>query len=345
MLIKRANTLLSSVTAVGVSTSTSKGTPIVCGTNNTMTSWVQLVASTAAACFGFDVIIQTPTNSGTLWAMEIGIGGAGSEVVIAPTLAVSDDTNEGRFFCFRIPIAIPAGTRISARGQGSLADTAWASVLLYAGAPVEQSAVGVDCVGFVAATTTGALVTGSASINVKGVYSQITASTAHPYRGFFFTVLSDPATPASNSYALIDLAVGVTSAVTTPVASPGLVNWTAHRRSAGEAVKFTGAALPTGLVAGTEYYVIAAGLTANVFEVSATIGGAAVNFTGSSSGAQTCTAQLVIIPNYSVLTRNIVMVTPSPIYYLPIAASTLLSARLQANIASAKADICFYGIY
>lgn len=39
--------------------------------------------------------------------------------------------------------------------------------------------------------------------------------------------------------------------------------------------------LPTGLSVGTVYYVIAAGLTADVFEVSTTLGGSAVDLTGT----------------------------------------------------------------
>ena len=76
---------------------------------------------------------------------------------------------------------------------------------------------------------------------------------------------------------------------TTPIATPGVVNATSHGFNAGDQVQFavTGGALPTGLVAGTTYFVIAAGLGASVFEVSATSGGAAINFTGTSTGTQT----------------------------------------------------------
>lgn len=82
----------------------------------------------------------------------------------------------------------------------------------------------------------------------------------------------------------VDNAVAVAT-VTTPVASPGVVNWTGHTFAANQPVllKTTGA-LPTGLSPDTWYYVIAAGLTTNAFEVAATPGGAAINFTGATSG-------------------------------------------------------------
>ena len=87
-----------------------------------------------------------------------------------------------------------------------------------------------------------------------------------------------------------------TATVTTPVASPGQVNWTAHGLVAGSPVVFTTTgALPTGLTAGTVYYVIAAGLATDSFRVAATPGGAAINFTGSTSGTHTGKAIYVVI--------------------------------------------------
>jgi len=85
-----------------------------------------------------------------------------------------------------------------------------------------------------------------------------------------------------------------TATVTTPIASPGLVNWANHALPVGTHVTFTGAGLPTGITVGTVYYVIAAGMTANVFEISATVGGAAINFTGTSSGTQTAIAASLV---------------------------------------------------
>lgn len=81
----------------------------------------------------------------------------------------------------------------------------------------------------------------------------------------------------------------ITGNVTTAVASPGVVGWTGHPLVVNQAISFTtSGALPTGLTAGVTYYVIATGLTANQFEVAATPGGAAINFTGSTSGQSVC---------------------------------------------------------
>ena len=76
--------------------------------------------------------------------------------------------------------------------------------------------------------------------------------------------------------------------VTVTIASPAVFTQTNHGFVAGDTVMFnTTGALPTGLSVGTIYYVIAAGLTANTFEVSITASGTAVNTSGTQSGTHT----------------------------------------------------------
>lgn len=75
--------------------------------------------------------------------------------------------------------------------------------------------------------------------------------------------------------------------LTMSIASPAVVTKTAHGLSVGNRIVFgTSGALPTGVTAGTSYFVLAAGLTANTFEFSLTDGGAPVNTSGTQSGQQ-----------------------------------------------------------
>lgn len=81
--------------------------------------------------------------------------------------------------------------------------------------------------------------------------------------------------------------------VTMTIASPCVATWAdlqgrGHGLVAGSPIKFFVATgnLPTGVVAGTQYYVIATGLTATTFQFSATVGGAAVNSSGLQFGIQ-----------------------------------------------------------
>jgi hypothetical protein len=77
---------------------------------------------------------------------------------------------------------------------------------------------------------------------------------------------------------------------TITIASPAVITKTAHGLLADTPVVFsTTGALPTGLTAGTIYYVLSSGLGADSFEVSTTVGGSAVNTSGSQSGTHTVT--------------------------------------------------------
>jgi hypothetical protein len=77
--------------------------------------------------------------------------------------------------------------------------------------------------------------------------------------------------------------------VTITVATPGVVSWTAHGLAVDTAVVFTTTgALPTGLTAGTTYYVKTV-LTADTFTVAATVGGAAIATSSTQSGTHTAT--------------------------------------------------------
>lgn len=68
-------------------------------------------------------------------------------------------------------------------------------------------------------------------------------------------------------------------------AATDLLSTTAHGLLAGTRLRFTTTTtLPAGLSLATDYYVIASGLTADAFKVSATSGGSAVNITDAGTG-------------------------------------------------------------
>lgn len=75
---------------------------------------------------------------------------------------------------------------------------------------------------------------------------------------------------------------------TMTIASPAVVTLANHKLVAGQIVRFTTTgALPTGVQAGLDYYVISTGLTTSTFQFSATSGGSAINSSGSQSGTHT----------------------------------------------------------
>lgn len=104
-----------------------------------------------------------------------------------------------------------------------------------------------------------------------------------------------------------------TATVTLSIASPGKVNYTAHPYNNNDQVVLsTTGALPTGLTAGTVYFV--RNRAANDFELSTTSGGASINFTGAQSGVHTirrafgqCTNLFdVVTGNLNALTGTVV---------------------------------------
>ena len=81
-----------------------------------------------------------------------------------------------------------------------------------------------------------------------------------------------------------------TSTVTITIASPAVVTWTNHLAVRGQAIKFsTTGALPTGITAGTTYYMLNIDNGHNNFNIAATPNGTPINTTGTQSGVQTGT--------------------------------------------------------
>lgn len=82
------------------------------------------------------------------------------------------------------------------------------------------------------------------------------------------------------------LTPGTSQVITLTIASPCVVSWTNHGLANGTEVLFeTAGSLPTGITAGTVYFVVSAGT--NDFRIAATAGGAAINTSGSQSGVHT----------------------------------------------------------
>lgn len=109
------------------------------------------------------------------------------------------------------------------------------------------------------------LYTGSQPATADAAHAGTLLATIYPMGG------SGPTAPAT---------VTLTTAADT-------VNWTSHGLSNNQPVIFTGGTLPVEVVSGTIYYVI--GAAASTFQISATVNGAAITFTGDSSPTVTCT--------------------------------------------------------
>ena len=117
-------------------------------------------------------------------------------------------------------------------------------------------------------------------------------------------------TDTTGTAVTIDLAY-IASAVTISIAAPGVITWTDHGRSVNDTIRFTTTgALPTGLAINTTYYVKTV-LSANIFTVSASAGGAAVTTSGTQSGTQTALVwygtPVVAVANTAVTLASVVV--------------------------------------
>ena len=87
---------------------------------------------------------------------------------------------------------------------------------------------------------------------------------------------------------------GNVGTVTITIASPGVVTFTSHGFLGGERIIFrTTGALPTGITAGTVYFVKF--IDANTFNFATTSGGSNVNTSGSQSGTHTLNSESILM--------------------------------------------------
>ncbi len=88
------------------------------------------------------------------------------------------------------------------------------------------------------------------------------------------------------------ITVKETFTFTVTIASPGVCTATAHGMVNGTPViPTTTGALPTGLTSGTTYYVV--NKATDTFQLAATVGGSAINTTGSQSGVHTAQVEFI----------------------------------------------------
>lgn len=185
-------------------------------TIHTKGSWVEVHAATAGdaqmmvlVCHGTAV-----TNTNTTCLMDVGIGAAGSEVVILSNLQVGYIVNNSRqALIWEIPIYIPSGSRIAVRCQSVISsqNTLRVAMDLYGGERFAGLTTNARAETYGADTANSrgkTLTTGAA--NTKGSYAEMTASTGIPIRHFAYFVGGNSLTNLSGT-GFIDIAIGASS--------------------------------------------------------------------------------------------------------------------------------------
>ncbi len=178
---------------------------------NTKGAYSQLVASTAADTCFIEIDIFGWGSAASLGAVDIAVGAAGSEQVIINNLVLSDSTASASAH-YAFPVAIPAGTRISARAQSNVTatNTTFCSVILFDGAFTQNEGYGgVNSIGFNAGGSGGTGIDPGAVANTKSAYVQLTASTTVDFMGLVVNAdISTSTTSASFPSWFVDIAIG-----------------------------------------------------------------------------------------------------------------------------------------
>lgn len=178
-------------------------------TANTKGSYTQLMASTS-----FDaaaIMLELNTNFGdTNYLLDVAVGAAASEQIIIPNLALA--FNVGMALSVLFPIAIPAGSRLSARCQ----DNFGSSLVHMSGQLFSSSFLNtppfhtVTAYGANTATSAGTIADGGAVANTKGAWAQLSASTTQAHDGLIIAAVKSPqSTVVTADYSqLADIGVG-----------------------------------------------------------------------------------------------------------------------------------------
>lgn len=178
---------------VGSDGANSGGTVVTAaGSTNAKGSWVELDASTAGDVAWLVVQIETDANAGIRFLLDVGTGGAGAEAVLIPDLHLdnSNGATDANARSYAFPVAIPSGTRLSARVAASTASaTVRVSLMLglgdYGGATPPGT---VKAYGIVAGSTNVTNVDPGAVAHTDSAWVEIAASTSDPIRWLVFGV-------------------------------------------------------------------------------------------------------------------------------------------------------------
>lgn len=196
----------------GADAATSQGATITANASaDTKGTYTQLIASTAFASTSIMVYGAEVPTANTDFLLDIAIGAAASEVVILSNLyfgAGQGSVIYGNPFIF--PIAIPAGTRISARVQsdtGSETITVNVHLIGQGFLPAQPLSI-VDTYGANTADTGGVSVDSGSSADTKGAYSEVVASTTRDMREFTVAIGNQVNGIRASYVWLFDIAIG-----------------------------------------------------------------------------------------------------------------------------------------
>lgn len=173
-------------------------------------SWVQVDASLSADAGGVAIYLTAgtsvvATDSSTL--LEIATGAAASEVVWATVPIGYRLSNNGGLAPIIVPGHIAAGSRVSVRCRSAIASKSITAVVAFLG--TKDTALGAPTTYQVNTGTSGGLVlTAPGSLNTKGAWAQLVASTAADLAALAIGFQGATVATNANGGLLIDIGIG-----------------------------------------------------------------------------------------------------------------------------------------
>lgn len=175
------------------------------GTPNVKTSWTQLVGSTPYDMNMIELFI-TITNAANSLLLDIGIGSGGSELVVVNNILAAGASQVSHVL--RLPLFIPAGSRVAVRAQGAMATeqirvsfTGWFENTTPNGAWTETYGANTGDSG-------GTLIDPGGSSNTKGAWVELTAATAIPIKFLILCIGHAEDTTRSTGGRTVDIGYG-----------------------------------------------------------------------------------------------------------------------------------------
>ena len=172
------------ITPAGIDAALSSGPSINSG-SGAKGAWVELIAAAnnrAGDWNGFNFIISCRDSVMDNYAMDIGIGESGVEVVVLSNFKYSAKNSGGTMAVF-VPLRIPGGVRVSVRAASASANPLRVQVIGFTGAFSSVPVFGnADSMGISATNGNGVDVDPGGDIHTKGAWVEIVASTAHHYK-------------------------------------------------------------------------------------------------------------------------------------------------------------------
>ncbi len=190
--------------------STTWGVGVNTGGPHTKGAWTEIVAATGIRV---DLLMMTVTKGGDGdqdMLFDIGIGGAGSEVVIVPNLLICFNANQFMADIYYIPITLPAGSRIAMRGQSLTANKTPEFILHgfnygFANRPAFHQAVSF---GADTSDSGGTQVDPGGTANTKGAWAELTASLTIDAKSLLVMIGNRGNTIRNDENYLLDIGVG-----------------------------------------------------------------------------------------------------------------------------------------